>query len=97
MQGVADPADAGRPVIAVDAAQICNLHAEALFASPLQRSQDPTDTQIRQAVDDAVQRWGEAGCAVQVAQEYGEHPDLAVRRMRWCRTAVKAAFQTAAV
>lgn len=32
------------------------------------------------------------GCAARVAQAYGDHPETAVTRMRWARTAVASAF-----
>jgi hypothetical protein len=34
----------------------------------------------------AVQRYGPRGCAGLMAQEFGDHPDAAARRMRWART-----------
>ena len=69
-----------------------HLRSEALFVSDLQRSQQPTPESIRQAVLDTVGRLGEAGCAELVAQEFGEHPDCALGRMQWARTAVRLAF-----
>jgi hypothetical protein len=69
-----------------------HLRSEALFVSDLQRSHQPTPESIRQAVLDTVGRLGEAGCAELVAQEFGEHPDCALGRMRWARNAVQLAF-----
>ena len=69
-----------------------DVRSEALFVSDLQRSQQPTPESIRQAVLDTVGRLGEAGCAELVAQEFGEHPDCALGRMQWARTAVQTAF-----
>jgi hypothetical protein len=69
-----------------------DVRSEALFVSDLQRSQQPTPESIRQAVHDTVGRLGEAGCAELVAQEFGEHPDCALGRMQWARTAVRLAF-----
>ena len=66
--------------------------ADALFASALQRSDEPTAVQVRQAVAAAILSFGDLGCAARVAQEYGEHPETAVARMRWARTAVAGAF-----
>jgi hypothetical protein len=40
-----------------------------------------------------VDRLGEDGCAELVAQEFGEHPDCALGRMRWARNAVRDAFR----
>jgi hypothetical protein len=65
---------------------------EALFASDLQRSQRPSAELIRAAVTETVGRLGESGCAALVAQEFGEHPDCALGRMRWARAAVRQAF-----
>jgi hypothetical protein len=66
--------------------------ADALFASVLQASDEPSDGQVRQAIAEAVGAFGDLGCAARVAQAYGEHPDIAVIRMRWARTAVAGAF-----
>src|SRR3954447_26691461 len=75
-------------------AVIDDIRTEALFVSDLQRSQQPTAELIRAAVSATVDRLGEARCAELVAQEFGEHPDCAVGRMRWARNAVRAAFAT---
>jgi hypothetical protein len=63
--------------------------ADALFASALQRSDEPSAAQVRQAVAGAVRAFGARGCAARVAQAYGEHPETAVLRMRWARAMVK--------
>src|SRR4051794_13810247 len=59
------------------------VRSAALFASSLQQSQRPTAGQVRDAVVRAVRDLGAAGCAGVVAQEFGDHPDTAVARMRW--------------
>jgi hypothetical protein len=69
--------------------------ADALFASPLQRSEDPSPRQVRRAIDAAVAAYGDLGCAARVAQSFGEHPETAVTRMRWARTMVAAVFGAA--
>lgn len=66
--------------------------ADALFASALQASDEPGAGQVRRAIAGAVGAFGELGCAARVAQAYGEHPDIAVIRMRWARTVVAGAF-----
>ncbi|GIF12121.1 hypothetical protein [Actinoplanes teichomyceticus] len=71
---------------------IDDVRTEALFVSDLQRSQQPTPELIRAAVIATVNRLGAGGCAALVAQEFGEHPDCAIGRMRWARTAVQRAF-----
>lgn len=65
---------------------------DALFASALQRSDEPSALQVRQAIAAATREFGGLGCAARVAQEYGEHPETAVRRMRWARAAVAGAY-----
>jgi hypothetical protein len=69
-----------------------DVRSEALFASNVQRSQKPTPQLIRDAVTATVNRLGETGCAAMVAQEFGEHPDCALSRMRWARNAIRLAF-----
>src|SRR5262249_31191403 len=64
--------------------------ADALFASALQRSEQPSARQVRQAIGAALRRFGDRGRAGQVAQEFGAHPELAVARMRWARRALAA-------
>lgn len=66
--------------------------AEALFASRLQRSDEPSAGQVRQAVATAIRDLGYSGCAARVAQEFGDHPETAVIRMRWARATTSAAF-----
>ena len=62
--------------------------ADALFASALQRSDEPSPGQVLQAIGAAVAAYGGSGCAARVAQAFGEHPETAVTRMRWVRTMV---------
>jgi hypothetical protein len=71
---------------------ISGARADALFASPLQRSYDPSARQVRQAIVTAIGTYGARGCAARVAQAYGEHPDTAIARMRWALAAVASAF-----
>ncbi len=66
--------------------------ADALFASALQRSDEPSAAQVRQAVAAAIRAFGTRGCAARVAQAYGEQPEAAAARMRWARAAVTGAF-----
>ena len=66
--------------------------ADALFVSALQGSQAPSAGQIRQAIDASVRAFGYSGCAERVAQEFGDHPETAVARMRWARAAARSAF-----
>jgi hypothetical protein len=71
---------------------ISTARADALFASALQRSDEPSADQVDQAIASAVAAFGIQGCAARVAQAYGEHPETAVLRMRWARAAVRGAF-----
>ena len=69
---------------------ISTARADALFASALQRSGEPSAAQIHQAIAAAVRAFGTRGCAARVAQAYGEHPETAAPRMRWACEAVAA-------
>ena len=57
--------------------------AEALFVSMLQCSDRPSTGQARQAIAAAIHAYSGRGCAERVAQEFGDHPESAVVRMRW--------------
>jgi hypothetical protein len=70
--------------------------ADALFVSALQRSETPSAGQIRQAIASALGAFGYAGCAERVAQEFGDHPDIAASRMRWARAVTDQALSQAA-
>jgi hypothetical protein len=59
--------------------------ADALFVSPLQGSQAPATDQIQQAMAAAIRAFGHSGCTGRVAQEFGDHPEIAAARMRWAR------------
>ena len=67
---------------------ISTARADALFASALQRSDQPSEAQVDQAIAAAVATFGIRGCAARVAQAYGERPETAALRMRWARAAV---------
>ena len=58
------------------------IRADALFVSALQRGDHPSAQEVRQAVAAAVEAFGQRGCAGRVAQEFGDHPETAVTRMR---------------
>jgi hypothetical protein len=66
--------------------------ADALFVSVMQRSDEPSEDQVRKAIAAAVRAYGDRGCAERVAQEFGDHPETAISRMRWARAAVDEAF-----
>ena len=68
------------------------VQADAVFVSELQRCDEPTAGQVRQAVVVAIRSFGCSGCAARVAQEFGDHPETAVIRMRWARAVAREAF-----
>jgi hypothetical protein len=68
------------------------IRADALFVSALQRGDHPSAQEVRQAVAVAVEALGQGGCAERVAQEFGDHPETAVTRMRWARHLAGQAF-----
>lgn len=70
------------------------VRAEALFASTLQSSQRPADEEVRAAVAMTLRRLGSQGCAVQVAGEFGDHPETAVARMCWALARIRSAYAT---
>jgi hypothetical protein len=67
---------------------------EALFVSALQRGEPipVLHDVVLDAIHQAIRYFGVRGCAAQVAQEFGDHPDTAVTRMRWARHTVIQAF-----
>ncbi|MBV9382545.1 MAG: hypothetical protein JOY82_13195 [Streptosporangiaceae bacterium] len=68
---------------------------EALFASGLQRSDELTSEALAKVISRTVRRLGIAGCAGRMAQEFGDHPEAAVRRMRWIRQLISDMNATA--
>jgi hypothetical protein len=72
------------------------VHCEALFASALQRSEQPSPLEVRDAISAIVSLLGTNGCAARVAQEFGDHPETAIARMLWAREVVERAFVAAA-
>jgi hypothetical protein len=74
----------------MDPRSICDLPADALFASALQPSDALSVSQIRQAIAVALDAYGGAGCAGRVAQEFGDHPETAANRMHWARASAAA-------
>jgi hypothetical protein len=61
----------------------------ALFASGLQRSDAPSCEAVAEAVSRAIRQFGVRGCAGRMAQEFGDHPEAAMDRMRWIRQLVR--------
>ena len=68
----------------------------ALFASGLQRSDDPTPEKLAEVISRTVRQFGIAGCLSRMAQEFGDHPEAAANRMRWIRQLVSGTYAPAA-
>ena len=68
------------------------VRADAVFASDLQRRDESSAGQVQRAVSEAIRAFGCAGCAGRVAQEFGDHPETTVIRMRRVRSVVREAF-----
>ena len=66
------------------------LATEALFVSDLQPSECPSRRSVEDAVTAMLLRHGSEGCAAGVATEFGDHPEIAVRRMTWVRAELGA-------
>ena len=71
---------------------IAAVQADAVFASRLQRCGEYSAGRVRQAAAAAIDLYGCSGCAGRVAQEFGDHPETAVIRMRWARALAREAF-----
>jgi len=65
--------------------------AEALFASPLSASGDTDVSEALTVIVGSLERLGVAGCVAVVAEEFGDHPETAVPRMRWALGVVDSA------
>ena len=59
------------------------LAADALFVSCLQPSECPSRKTLEDTVTAMILQHGTEGCAGEVAEEFGDHPESAVRRMFW--------------
>jgi hypothetical protein len=77
------------PVMALD---VRIARVEAVFCSCLQPSDHPIREQVAGAIANMARIAGCRGCAAQVAQEFGDHPETAAPRMRWARGLVDEAF-----
>jgi len=67
---------------------VIDARCAALFVSELQQSDAPTGYAVAEAVQQAVLRFGIRGCEGRMAQEWGDHPEAAMDRMRWVRRLV---------
>src|SRR5438477_8129878 len=82
----------GTEVPAMSAINVNAVRCEALFVSALQPSDAPSGPRVREEIRRTVRNLGSRGCAARVAQEFGDHPEAAILRMRWARQAVEQAF-----
>ena len=71
-----------------------DIRSEALFASTLQPSDEPSGAQVRGEILRTVRHLGACGCAARMAQEFGDAPSCAAARMRWARRLVADTFTT---
>lgn len=62
--------------------------AEALFCSTRQPSEHPSAVQVGESIAAMIRVHGSHGCACQVAEAFGDHPDVALERMVWARDLV---------
>jgi L-fucose isomerase-like protein len=83
LQTMARRGEAGR--ITMTRLNVNDAQCTALFASGLQRSDAPTGEAMAEAVSRTVRQYGVRGCAGLMAQEFGDHPEAAMERMRWIR------------
>ena len=73
-----------------------DARCQALFASGLQRSDAPTPEALAGVISRTVRQFGIAGCLSRMAQEFGDHPEAAMSRMRWIRQLVSGIYAPAA-
>jgi hypothetical protein len=71
--------------ITVTQLDVSGARCQALFCSGLQPSDAPAADMVATAISRAVQQFRIGGCAGQMAQDFGDHPDAAAMRMRWVR------------
>jgi hypothetical protein len=67
----------------------------ALFVSVQQRSDLIRGEAVREAINRAISEFGVNGCTARVAEEFGDHPDTAVARMRFVRAVIEQTFTPA--
>ena len=68
------------------------LSVEALFGSDVQPSDRPSQKRLEDTVTAMILRHGSEGCAAGVAEEFGDHPEAAVRRMCWVRSTIRSSI-----
>jgi hypothetical protein len=85
------PASPARPRSITIGPSASDVRCQALFASGLQASDTLAADVVAQAIMRTLRRHGRQGCAGLMAQEFGDHPEVAGERMRWARRVVAAA------
>jgi len=80
----------------MSATKLHQVRAQALFACDLQPSERPHQEEVRRAVTVTLRRRGHRWCAERVAQEFGDHPEIAVHRMAWALETTHHCFPTVA-
>jgi hypothetical protein len=70
---------------------VTDVRCAALFASGLQASDSLAADVVAQTIMHTLRRLGRQGCAGLMAQEFGDHPEVAGERMRWVRRVVTGA------
>jgi hypothetical protein len=71
--------------LAMTRLNLTDARCEALFASALQPSDTPDAAMVAEVISHTVRQLGTRGCAGRMAQEFGDHPEMAAGRMRWIR------------
>jgi hypothetical protein len=72
---------------------LATARAEALFTSHLSAGFDLTRADVTDAIRRAIRaHGGTRGCAIEVAGEYGDHPETAALRMRWALKIVEVTY-----
>jgi hypothetical protein len=72
---------------------LTTARTDALFISPLSAETHPQRAELDATIGAMVRRYrGAQGCAAEVAACFGDHPDVAVRRMRWSLRTIAAMY-----
>lgn len=73
---------------------LLTARAAALFASPLSARRSYHPCEIELAVKESLRvHGGTRNCAGEVAAAYGDHPELAIPRMRWALSVVQQLYE----
>ncbi|MFC7484451.1 hypothetical protein ACFQX7_36655 [Luedemannella flava] len=76
---------------------LTSAYAEALFNSELPTGSTPTRAEAATAIRRAIAEFGGVrACASVMASEYGDHPETAIRRMRWALAVAESHVPTPA-